>query len=110
VRAADDVAVETGLRLSLATGKFKKYLDDQVSKKNLPPTFAQIAVSAYGESGLPKQLPSWFCATRQKSVQSAAGRSAPWRAGGGRGTLAEEVEERPEQNRGRREGEDRADR
>jgi len=28
-------------------GKFKKYLDDQVAKRLLPPSFAQIAVSAY---------------------------------------------------------------
>lgn len=31
-------------------GKFKRYLDDQVAKKALPPSFAQIAVSIYNES------------------------------------------------------------
>ena len=35
-------------------GKFKKYLDGQVAKKALPPSFAQIAVSMY--SGTPNIL------------------------------------------------------
>jgi hypothetical protein len=28
-------------------GKFEKYLTDQVGKKALPPSFAQLAVAAY---------------------------------------------------------------
>jgi hypothetical protein len=35
-------------------GKFKKYLDSQVAKNALPPSFAQIAVSIYGDD--PKGL------------------------------------------------------
>jgi hypothetical protein len=31
-------------------GKFKNYLESQVAKKALPPSFAQIAVSIYSES------------------------------------------------------------
>lgn len=37
-------------------GKFKKYLDDQVTKKALPPSFAQIAVAAYQSPEAPKGL------------------------------------------------------
>jgi len=38
-------------------GRFKRYLDDQVVKKALPPSFAQIAVAAYDEANSPKKLP-----------------------------------------------------
>jgi hypothetical protein len=39
-------------------GKFKKYLDGQVAKRALPPTFAQLAIAAYASDGTPaKQLP-----------------------------------------------------
>jgi hypothetical protein len=31
-------------------GKFEKYLSDQVAKKMLPPSFAQLAVAVYGEN------------------------------------------------------------
>ncbi len=41
----------------IKAGKFKRYLDDQVVKKALPPSFAQIAVSAYDGSNSTK-LPS----------------------------------------------------
>lgn len=33
----------------IKAGKFRKYLEDQVAKKALPPSFAQIAVSAYDD-------------------------------------------------------------
>lgn len=40
----------------IKAGKFKRYLDDQVAKRALPPSFAQIAVSAYDGSNAPKRL------------------------------------------------------
>lgn len=39
-------------------GKFGKYLSDQVAKKALPPSFAQLAVAAYDDSASRKKLPS----------------------------------------------------
>ena len=38
--------------------KFKKYLDDQVTKKALPPSFSQIAIVAYENPNDPKRLPN----------------------------------------------------
>jgi hypothetical protein len=37
-------------------GQFEKYLNNQVTKKSLPPSFAQLAVAAYAGSDAPKQL------------------------------------------------------
>jgi hypothetical protein len=38
-------------------GKFKKYLSDQVTKRALPPSFAELAVAAYTNDETPRQLP-----------------------------------------------------
>ena len=38
-------------------GKFKRYLEDQVTKRALPPSFAQLAVSAYSEPTPSGKLP-----------------------------------------------------
>jgi len=38
-------------------GKFEKYLNAQVAKKALPPSFAQIAVAAYGDAISSTKLP-----------------------------------------------------
>lgn len=37
-------------------GRFKKYLDDQVVKRSLPPSFPQLAIAAYTDSTSPKRL------------------------------------------------------
>lgn len=37
-------------------GKFERYLDDQVAKRMLPPSFAQIAIAAYEGANSAKQL------------------------------------------------------
>jgi hypothetical protein len=42
----------------IKAGKFRKYLDDQVKKKALPPSFAEIAVAAYNEAHSIKKLPA----------------------------------------------------
>lgn len=40
----------------IKAGKFEKYLNDQVKKKALPPSFAQIAIAAYTDPDSPKKL------------------------------------------------------
>jgi hypothetical protein len=37
-------------------GKFEKYLNDQVNKKSLPPSFAQLAIAAYTDTDAQKRL------------------------------------------------------
>jgi hypothetical protein len=40
----------------IGEGRFEKYLDGQVTKRALPPTFAQLAITAYTDRAAPKKL------------------------------------------------------
>lgn len=40
----------------IGDGKFKKYLDDQVAKKMLPPAFSALAIASYTGEDAPKKL------------------------------------------------------
>lgn len=41
----------------IGDGRFARYLDTQVKKKQLPPSFAQLAIAAFADAKAPKRLP-----------------------------------------------------